>query len=243
MHVLLAFAILQAAAPETVTFQTADGITVYGDLYRAEAPESAPILLLLHQSASNASEYAPIAPYFVDEGWHAVAIDARGGGEQAFGGTNRTVARLDARGGGREAYHDFKAALEWIRAAGFTGPIGIIGSSYSAGRMFQVLAERPPGVVVVAGFSPGSAFSARQESAPSWAEQTTVPVFLTWAPDEMDEERRDRFARVGSAEKYLFEQVSGTHGAATLRDDRNPQGAEQNRAALIAFLRSHLPRQ
>lgn len=242
MVVLIAAAALQAASPTTVTFQASDGVTVYGDLYLADADRGGtPTLLLLHQSASNATEYAPIVHRFTDLGYHALAVDARGGGSEALGGTNRTVARLEQRGGGAEAYHDFKAALAWLRAEGFTGPVAIVGSSYSAGRMFQLLAESPRGVVAAAAFSPGAAFATRYaDGVPSWAEQTTIPIFMTWAPDELDDERRERFERVASQDRTLFEQRAGVHGASTLRADRNPEGSEDNLSALIAVLRRHL---
>jgi hypothetical protein len=81
-----------------------------------------------------------------------------------------------------------------------------------------------------------------EDQRPSWAERTTIPVFMTWSPDEIDAERRARFARVASPDKTLYEQTHGVHGASTLRPDRNPDGSAANHEALIAFLRRYLER-
>ena len=153
---------------------------------------------------------------------------------------NRTIAPLDDHGGGAEAYHDFKAALRFIRERGFTGLIGIVGSSYSAGRIFQVLAERPEGVAAVASFSPGAAFARSLDGAPSWAEQVDIPVLMSWAPHELDDDRRSRFERVASREKQLLIQESGVHGASTLSPEKNPEGWEGNLEALLSFLDRYL---
>lgn len=231
-----------AQLPEEVSFSAIDDVKVFGDLYVAGEDRSAPIVLLFHQSASNTREYFPIAPRLTALGYHALAIDARGGGHRR-GGRNRTVARLAEPGGGREAYHDFKAALAYVREAGFRGPIVLWGSSYSAGRLFQVLAEQPEGVVAALSFSPGAAFARRQpDGSAAWAEQVQIPIFMTWAESELDADRRGRFARVAAAEKVLFEQHGGVHGASTLHADRNPDGYEAVWEAVFAFLAEYVDR-
>ena len=67
-------------APEQVSFGSSDDVTVYGDLYRVDAPLDGSIVLLLHQSASNTTEFAPVVPHLLRRGFHVLAIDARGGG-------------------------------------------------------------------------------------------------------------------------------------------------------------------
>lgn len=228
---------LTAQEYEEVSFQTSDSVTVFGDLYVAGADRDAPIVLLFHQSGSSSREYDSIAPRLNALGYHALAIDARGGG-----GVNRTVARLPERGGGPQAYFDFKAAMTWVRTSGFSGPIVLWGSSYSAGRLFQILAERPDGVVAAVCFSPGAGFARRGEDAsPSVAEQAEVPIFMTWAESELDDDRRARFARVASAQKVLFEQAGGVHGSSTLHPEDNP-GWRHVWAGVTAFLEEHVQR-
>lgn len=227
----------------TVSFVTADSVTVFADWYPAQphvAVGQAPVVLLLHQSASNSEEYRPIAPRLAALGYNALALDARGGGHR-FGRANRTNANLPHHGGGKEAFWDFKAALQWLREAGFAGPFVLWGSSYSGGRLFHVMTERPAGVVATLSFSPGRGFARRgPEGEPSWAEQATVPAFVTWAPHELTAERRADFARI-AAEKVLYEQPAGRHGASTLHPTLNPEGHEAIFSAALRFLQQHAP--
>lgn len=221
----------------TVSFLTEDSIWVFADLLLIEeSVNSTPILLLLHQSASNSEEYAPMIPSFIRNGFNCLAVDARGGGNN-YGRQNRTNANLPHYGGGPQAYYDFKAAIKWLRDNDFKGKITIIGSSYSAGRMFMLLAEEPENVVAGASFSPGRAFARQQQGASlSWAEQVNIPIFISWSPNELNDERKMRFSKIKSGDKILFEQKVGVHGASTLRPDKNPDGFEENMKALLSFL-------
>lgn len=220
----------------TVSFEAEDSTKVFGDFYLTEnADESTPVLLLLHQSASNSNEYLPMIPSFLTWGFSCLAVDARGGGHN-YGRHNRTNANLPHHGGGPQAYYDFKAALNWLNKVS-SGKITIIGSSYSAGRMFAVLLERPENVVAAAAFSPGRGFARPMgEESKSWSQQVDLPVFVTWSPEEMDEEKRERFETIKSDTKFLYKQEYGVHAAATLRPDKNPLGHETNMEGLKRFL-------
>lgn len=228
---------LQEPLPSvTVSFQTEDSIWVFADYYQpADSDESTPVLLLLHQSASNSNEYLPMIPSFLEWGFSCLAVDARGGG-QNYGRHNRTNANLPHHGGGPQAYYDFKAALNWLKKVN-SGKITIIGSSYSAGRMFAVLLEKPENVVAAAAFSPGRGFAMPMHGASqSWSEQVDLPVFVTWSPEEMTEETNQRFETIKSDTKVLFMQEHGVHAASTLRPDRNPEGYRYNMEGLKQFL-------
>ena len=232
----------QSAFSQAISFFTEDSIWVFADFYPAEMEgdiKGAPVILLLHQSASNAEEYRPIAPRLTKLGFNCLAVDARGGGHN-YGRANRTNANLPHHGGGRQAYWDFKAALDYLKKNGFTGSVTVWGSSYSAGRMFQVLAEQPEGIVAALSFSPGRAFARKgRNGEPAWAEEVNIPVFMSWAPHELDDEKRARFDRVASSQKYLFEQETGVHGSSTLRPDKNPEGWEKTWNAVVDFLEKH----
>ena len=88
-----------AAAGEPVTLRAADGVTVYGQVWRA-AGAKPPLIVAFHQAESSSAEYEPIAPRLVEAGFTVLAIDQRSG-DGAFGGTNRTAAAL-----GRAASYD-----------------------------------------------------------------------------------------------------------------------------------------
>ena len=234
-----------------VVFPAADGPDAEGVFYaatdsdRAAEDRSRPVILLFHQSGSNHAEYQPIAPRLNAAGYHCLAVDARGGG-WAYGRDNPTEQRWQEengrRGTGREAVHDFAGALHWVRSEGFTGPVVAWGSSYSAGRMFFTLVENPDQFAAALAFSPGALF-ARQtpEGGPSLAERTVIPVFMTWSPEEIDDERRARAEALAHPASVLHVPEHGEHGAATLRPDRNAEGWEANWEPVLEFLQEHVP--
>jgi alpha-beta hydrolase superfamily lysophospholipase len=139
-----------ALAPgEVVTLKAADGVTVYGRLYKAEKPKA--LILLFHQAGSSKDEYATIAPRLVAAGHSALAIDQRAGG--GLYGTNETAKTFGREVPFREAMPDLQAALDWGRRQKL--PIILWGSSYSAALVFPLAAEHPDGIVAVLSFSPG----------------------------------------------------------------------------------------
>lgn len=230
------------AISHTVSFMTEDSVWVFADLYPARTagiPKEAPVIILMHQSASNSEEYRPIAPKLVKAGFTCLAIDARGGG-QNYGRHNRTNANLPHHGGGPQAFWDFKAALKYLDDEGYTGPITMWGSSYSAGRMFALLQEKPERVVAGLSFSPGRGFSMTGPNGePPWCDGVMIPIFMTWAPDELDDSKREQFSKVTSPVKTLFIQEKGVHGSSTLRPDKNREGYEAIWPAVMEFINEH----
>jgi len=218
--------------PKTVSFMTEDSIWVFGDIFDAQGAnitnvKELPVILLLHQSGSNSEEYRLIAPRLTKLGFNCLAIDARGGGF-SYGRANRTNANLLDHGGGPEAYWDFKAALKYLSDSGYTGKITMWGSSYSAGRMFAVLSEKPENVVAGLSFSPGAAFARKGPNGEkAWAEQVTIPIFMSWSPEEFNEDRKNRFDVIDSEFKFLHMQKKGIHGSSTLNPMKNPDGYKE----------------
>ena len=138
---LACFASLLAAhaGAESLTLSAADGVKVYGEVWRA-AGARPPLIVAFHQAGSSSAEYAPIAPRLVAAGFTVLAIDQRSG-DGAFGGTNRTAAALGREAGYDEALPDLEAALAWAKADAKGAPVVVWGSSYSAALVF-VLAAR-----------------------------------------------------------------------------------------------------
>jgi len=227
----------------TVSFQTEDSIWVFADLYNIGGSEAiqknAPVILLLHQAASNSEEYKPVIPHLLALGFNCLAVDARGGGNN-YGRHNRTNANLPNHGGGKEAYWDFKAALKYLDENSYVGNRTIWGSSYSAGRMFQILKDKPNKVVAGISFSPGRAFARKGETGElAWAEEVEIPIFMTWAPNELDDEKRERFSKITSKEKILYVQENGVHGSSAVRPDKNPEGYKKILEAVLDFLNKY----
>ena len=105
--VSLLLAVSAFAKPEQVSFEAADGVRVFGDIYRSAGGELQPIILLFHQAGGDArGEYTHIAIRLMENGYNVLAIDQRSGGDQ-FGGVNRTMADLERQNYGYcEAYPD-----------------------------------------------------------------------------------------------------------------------------------------
>jgi dienelactone hydrolase len=222
------------ASAEPVTLTAADGVKVFGTVWRAQKPRP-PVLLAFHQAGSSAAEYAPIAPRLVAAGFTVLAIDQRSG--NAMFGANRTVDALGREASYDEALPDLEAALAWGRAEAKGAPVVVMGSSYSAALVFVLAAAHPGEVAAVVAFSPGE-YLATPDKVARAAAKVTVPVWIDQASSADEIARSAAILKaVRSSDKTRFvAKTKSVHGASTLRNDRNPSGAEAHWPALLAFL-------
>ncbi len=234
-----AYSIAHAQVPEAIQFQTADSLTIYGDLYRADAPADAPMILLFHQGGGDArGEYGPLVDRLTAIGYHALAIDQRRGGTR-FDNTNRTVEALpeDIEYGYCDAYPDLEAALAFARAQGFTGPKAAWGSSYSAALVFQLAAKYPEDIATVLAFSPASGDPMKGCEPGRYSGTLEVPVLVLRPAREMEIERvaaqLKTFADEGHA-TYVAD--PGVHGSSMLNPDRVQADTEATWAVVLDFL-------
>ena len=98
-------------APQPVELKAPDGVIVYGTYYPVAEPRA--LILLFHQAGSSSGEYADIAPRLQREGFAALAIDQRVGGN--LYGANRTMAGSKDKTDYLGALPDLEAALAWAR--------------------------------------------------------------------------------------------------------------------------------
>jgi dienelactone hydrolase len=229
-----------AAHPDAkpVTFSAADGVKVNAELYPAKAGKSAPIVLLFHQAGSNGAEYQTIAPKLAVLGYNSLAVDARSGGTR-FGRDNLTVKGVGKSADYQDAYGDLEGALGWVKSEGYTGKIAAVGSSYSAGLVFRLASEHPE-VAAILAFSPPRPGSGPSWKMDEWGKQAKAAVFLTASPEEIGA-LKEFYGTLPQKNKALFEQKAGVHGASTLREDKNPKGAEENFKAVAEFLKANVP--
>jgi dienelactone hydrolase len=217
-------ALARAAGPDSETFAAADGVAVHGNLYR---PTGTPrgVLLLFHQAGSSRLEYAPIAPRLASLGWVALAIDQRSGGS-LFGGRNLTAAGVRGDPGYLAALPDLEASVAFARAQ-WPGVRPVAwGSSYSASLVFLLAAKHPTEISAVVAFSPGEYLPVSVRAA---AAHVTVPIYVTSAADAEEEAAAAILLAASPASvKRQYRAKNGVHGAATLRPDANPAGAEAN---------------
>lgn len=221
----------------TVTATTADGVTVYGEVYGDDLGPSAPLVLLFHQAGSNGrGEYAEIAAWLAEAGYRSVAWDQRAGGE-THGSTNRTASGL-AEGtpaGFCDAYADLQAALD--ATASMAERVVVWGSSYSAALVVRLAAENPGRVAGVLAASPASGGPMAACRARDWIDAVEVPVLVLRPASEMEREtsvEQREILEAAGAEFFVVEH--GVHGSSMLVDDRTGHDMRAARAAVTTWL-------
>ncbi|MCH7527123.1 MAG: alpha/beta fold hydrolase [Planctomycetes bacterium] len=81
---------------QTVTFETRDGVEIFGDYF---APQSggSPVVILLHMYRSNRSAWRPLVPALHKAGFAVLAIDLRGHGESLHPSPMQLARRVGDR--------------------------------------------------------------------------------------------------------------------------------------------------
>ena len=143
MRSWLAWALLAGAAsatggsdratepPATVSFPTADGGTVWADLYGASGRDA---VVLAHGAAFNKASWAALAEQLSARGYQVMAIDFRGYGKSTAG---------SARDG---LFEDILAAVRYLRRGG-APRVSVLGASMGGGAAAQAAATAAPGEI------------------------------------------------------------------------------------------------
>jgi alpha-beta hydrolase superfamily lysophospholipase len=230
-------AIISPASAAPVSFDTKDGVKIFGDFRKSEG-QSRGTILLFHMAGSNKSEYAPLAPVLNKAGFSTLAIDQRSGGD-LWGDVNKTAASAKGSSDFADAIPDLEAAIAFSRAQ-HSGPIAVWGSSYSSALVF-LIAARHPEVQALLAFSPAEyiqGYSIEKEAA-----KLFIPVFITSAPDGGEIASARTLAEAVPGHRAIqYIPKNGVHGSATLRTDEDPQGAPENWKHVLAFLDGAFPR-
>ena len=227
-----------AAGPQEVSFEAADGVQVFADLYASEAGKAAATILLFHQAGSDArGEYAHIAVRLMENGYNVLAIDQRSGGDR-FGGVNRTMAGLERQDFGYcEAYPDLEAALSFMLGDGYDGPLAVWGSSYSAALVFQLAARNSADVDAVLGFSPASGPPLKDCALAPYLDQLDKPILALRPQNEFEVEsvqlQMQEFENRG-VQTYVSD--PGVHGSSMLNADRVGESTEATWEVVLKFL-------
>ncbi|MGE0709887.1 MAG: alpha/beta hydrolase [Planctomycetota bacterium] len=157
----LALAAPALAAPEHVSFATADGWTIHADL--APAKEAgAPVAVLLHQYRADRSTWAPLLERLAAAGVHALALDQRAHGESTRKGEEtvrvQAIEREAFAALVRDGHRDVEAALAFLRGRGIGAKrVVLVGASY--GCSVSVLASAGlPEVQALVLLSPGAGY-------------------------------------------------------------------------------------
>lgn len=225
-----------------VSFVTADGITIHGDLYLASESMSAPLILLFHQAGSDArGEYGPLVERLLERGYHALATDQRNGGDR-LGGVNRTIAALEGREFTYcEGYPDLAAALTWAKEEGFTGPRAAWGSSYSAALVFRLAFDNPDDLAAILAFSPASGPPMEGCNPETWAADLPVPALALRPAAEVEYDSvREQLERLEKLGLQTFVADPGVHGSSMLNADRVEGDPGKTWDVVLAFLQETL---
>ena len=207
----------QAPAPETVTFEAADGLKVTADLYLC-GKANAPFILLFHQARYSRGEYLEIAPKLCAWGYDCLAVDQRSGGT-SNGVANETYLAAKAAKmttNYADAYPDLEAALQYVIGRFAPEELIVWGSSYSASLVLILASEHPQEIDAALAFSPGEYFHYQDQKVASFAAKITQPVFITSAKSEEKDWRpiADQIPSEGCV--FFVPEGNGVHGSSTL---------------------------
>ena len=170
---------------KTIIFKAKDDLEVTADLYLTDDAK-APMIVLFHQAGWSRGEYKEIAPKLNKLGFNCLAVDQRSGGE-INDVSNETFKKAEGKGLSTnyvDAIPDMNAAIDYVKANYKEASKTLIwGSSYSAGLVLKIAAERND-IDGVLSFSPGEYYS-KQGKPKDWIKSTakniTVPTFITSA--------------------------------------------------------------
>ncbi len=225
---------------QTITTQTTDGVTIYGELYFGDLDMAAPLILMFHQGGSNGrGEYADIAAWLNDNGFRVIAWDQRAGGE-VYGESNRTVAGLPEGEalGYCDAAPDLQAAVDYVAENKLADRVILWGSSYSAALIFGTASANPKLTSGVIAFSPASGGPLENCRARLWVGDISRPMFVLRPASEMERgssiEQRDILTSAGV--EFLVVD-NGVHGSSMLLDARTEQDMSAARAEVLAWLK------
>jgi alpha-beta hydrolase superfamily lysophospholipase len=229
-----------SAAAESTEFQlvTADDVTVYGDIYLAGADKSTPVILLFHQGGGDArGEYRDIATRLAGNGFHAIAIDQRSGGDR-FGEVNRTVAALGERTFSYcDAYHDLEATLAYARESGFDGPVIVWGSSYSAALVFRLTVEHEKELDAALAFSAAAGASLANCQLQPYIASVNIPLLALRPQSEYEVESvQIQMADFEAQGLQTYVADPGVHGSSMLNATRVGAPTDATWSVVLEFL-------
>ena len=114
-----------------VSFLTADGGTVFADVYAASASDA---VVLAHGAAFDKASWRPLAVWLAGRGHQVLAVDFRGYG-RSTAGTDR-----------RALFEDVVAAVRYMRGRGATR-VAVLGASMGGGAVAEAVTRAVPGEI------------------------------------------------------------------------------------------------
>ena len=223
--------------PQTVTFDSKDGLPVTADLYMPYGND-APLILLCHRANWSRGEYLEIAPKLNLLGFNAIAIDQRSG-KTKNDVDNATKKAAEEAGKGTtylDAVQDIQSAIEYASKLSNKKLI-LWGSSYSSSLGFTLVKSNSDKIAAYLAFSPGEYFVDLGKPA-DWiateAKDVKVPVFVTSRPSEQKDAQPIFDAIENKDKTYFVPNTDSKHGSQALYEAT--EGNEASWKAVESFL-------
>src|SRR5437870_4487301 len=137
---LLACGALAGEAPRQMSFATADGGTVFADVYGEGGRDG---VVLAHGSAFDKESWRPLAEQLAAKGYRVLAIDFRGWGKSTAGSAKDAL------------FEDVLAAVRYLRRGG-AARVSVIGGSMGGGAAAEATARAPGEIERLVLLSPAS---------------------------------------------------------------------------------------
>ena len=157
-----------------------------------------------------------------------------------MGGTNRTVAAAgDENYSYCDAMPDLEATVDYAVGNHLGSPLFVWGSSYSAGLVVRLAAERPDDVDAALAFSPASGGPMADCSPNDAATAVKQPLLILRPASEMSRESvATQFELFESEGHQTYVAEHGVHGSSMLNEARTGQPTDDTWDAVLAFLSS-----
>jgi pimeloyl-ACP methyl ester carboxylesterase len=120
-----------ASLSKEVSFPTADGGTVFADLYAASSPDA---VVLAHGAAFDKASWVPFATWLAGRGHQVLAIDFRGHGRSMAGADSHAL------------FEDVLAAVRYLHNLG-VARVSVLGASMGGGAVAEAAVHAAPGEI------------------------------------------------------------------------------------------------
>lgn len=216
---------IPANASEEITFEAADGLTVYADLYHISG--DSPVVVLCHQARYNKTAYRETAPKLNELGFNCIATDQRSGGmlNDVENKTHQQAVAKNLPTNYLDAEPDIVAAINFAYEK-YEQPVILVGSSYSASLALKIAAGNDK-VAGVAAFSPGEYFENELNVAEAASGITSI-VFVTSSKQEAPQVEQIIADCEADTVYHFVPEEEGLHGAKALWESTDNHEAYWN---------------
>ncbi|MEM7453632.1 MAG: alpha/beta fold hydrolase [Planctomycetota bacterium] len=193
-----------------VNFDTADGITISGDLFICS--KDAPTVVCLHMYRSNRDAWEPLTQKLTAAEINVLNIDMRGHGDSAPDLTDRVESRDETIF--RDMWQDVDAAIDFLEGEGLDATrIGLCGASVGCSIAIETAVRRKGSIRAVCLLTPGSNYLG-VDSIAAIEKWPGVDVHIVCSREEQDVSQAvaDELEKINCLSALQLVEEEGTHG-------------------------------